>query len=603
MIDPYAVDESRIWFRSESGWPDDVPKNMEFPRMTLGDLLDQTVARFPDQPAAWFLDTTMTYAQWKRHADGLATALHRLGLRKGDVVALLLPNSFQYVIAYQAVTRLGCVVSGVNPTYKPNEILHQLETIGASALIVLDALYEPQVAPIREQADLRLIVGTNITDFLPAPKRIIAQLLARLPLPDEIRGRPVPKPPIGRLPDDALAFRELVRTTPALPRVDIDPEEDAATYIMTGGTTGVPKAAVLTHFNCVSNALQARAWLARVPMGAGNVGVLPLFHSFAMTAVMNTTLAYGGQQILFPRPPPMEELVAKLAEVVPEAGAAFCGAEILFQKLAEVPGIEQSGIAEKLKLCISGAGPLHRPVQEKFESVTGAVLVEGYGLTEASPVVSAGPFWPEGERRVGTIGLPFPGTEWRIVDAAAPHKDLGIGENAEDSEHVGEIAVAGPQVMKGYLNKPDETADTIVVMDGKRWLLTGDIGYMDDTGQIVILDRKKQLIKYKGYSVFPKEVEELVGMHEQVREVAVAGLPDEEAGEIIKAWVVLEPGSGISEDELMAWCAESMTHYKRPRALEFRAELPKSLVGKVLRRELQIADPIWKRFHPDDPSA
>ena len=591
MADAYHVDESRIWFRPESGWPDDVPKNMDFPRMTLGDLLDQTVARHPEQTAAWFLDTTMTYAAWKRHADGLATALHRQGFGKGDVIALLLPNSFQYVIAYQAVTRIGAVVSGVNPTYKPNEVLHQLKTIGAVGLIVLDALYEEQIAPIREQADLRLVISTNIADFLPLPKRVLGKLLGKVPT--------------GRVPDDALAFRELIRTTPALPRVAIDPERDPATYIMTGGTTGVPKAAVLTHFNCVSNALQARAWLSRVPMGAANVGVLPLFHSFAMTAVMNTTLAYGGRMLLFPRPPAMTELVEKLAEIVPSAGAAFCGAEILFQKMAEVPGIEQSGIAEKLKLCISGAGPLHRPVQEKFETLTGARLVEGYGLTEASPVVSAGPFWPEGERRVGTIGLPFPGTEWRIVHATDPSRELGVGRDAEDTEHVGEIAVAGPQVMKGYLDQPDETAATIVSMDGKRWLLTGDIGYMDATGQIVILDRKKQLIKYKGYSVYPKEVEELVGMNEHVREVAVAGLPDAEAGEIIKAWVVLEPGAEgrLSVDGLMAWCAESMTHYKRPRLIEFKDELPKSLVGKVLRRELQIADPIWKEHHGHDTPA
>jgi long-chain acyl-CoA synthetase len=203
---------------------------------------------------------------------------------------------------------------------------------------------------------------------------------------------------------------------------------------------------------------------------------------------------------------------------------------------------------------------------------------------------------------VGTIGLPFPGTEWRIVDSAEPTRELGIARDAEDADHVGEIAVAGPQVMKGYLNRPDETAAALVQMHGKRWLLTGDIGYMDATGQIVILDRKKQLIKFKGYSVYPKEVEELVGMHELVSEVAVAGLPDEEAGEIIKAWVVLESGAAgqVTEQQLLAWCKESMTHYKRPRHLQIVDELPKSLVGKVLRRELQIADPIWKKHHPDD---
>jgi long-chain acyl-CoA synthetase len=313
-----------------------------------------------------------------------------------------------------------------------------------------------------------------------------------------------------------------------------------------------------------------------------------------MTTVMNAAIRYGGWMMLFPRPPEQEILVQKIIELTPEVGAIYCGAEILFKKLTDFITVPENkerygkDLSGKLTLCVSGAGPLHRPIQEAFEEATGARLSEGYGLTEATPVVSCGSFW--GERKIGTIGLPFPGTDWRIVDKTDHTKKLGTGE-----EQVGELAIAGPQVMKEYLNRPEESAECLVEMDGKRWLLTGDIGFMDEHGRVTIRDRKKQLIKYKGYSVFPKEVEELVGGHDAVDEVAVAGLPDKEAGEVIKAWVALRAArkDSITEDELLAWCKDNMTHYKVPRFIEFIDEVPKSPIGKVLRRELQEADPIW----------
>jgi long-chain acyl-CoA synthetase len=309
---------------------------------------------------------------------------------------------------------------------------------------------------------------------------------------------------------------------------------------------------------------------------------------------MNSVIRYGGWMMLFPRPPETNIVVEKIIELAPPEGTIYCGAEILFKKFSDFFEVAENreryakDLEGKLELCVSGAGPLHRPIQEAFEKATGARLSEGYGLTEASPVVSCGPFW--GERKIGTIGLPFPGTDWRIVDKTDHTKNLGTGEEA-----VGELAVAGPQVMVGYLNREEESKETLVEMDGKTWLLTGDIGYMDELGRVVIKDRKKQLIKYKGYSVFPKEVEELVGGHDAVDEVAVAGLPDKEAGEIIKAWVVLkgERKGSVTEDELTAWCKDNMTHYKVPRIVEFIDEVPKSPIGKVLRRQLQEADPIW----------
>jgi len=576
MTSEFHVDESRPWFSQEAGWPDQVAKNLDLPEISLGEMLQHSAERFGSQRVMWFLETSMSFRELDDYVDRFATALHRQGVRKGDVVAILLPNSFQYVIAYYATARLGAICTGVNPTYKPGEILHQLRTVGAKGLIVLDALYEPVVAPILGKTELQFVVGTNVADLAHG-------LGFRRPL-----GKLLGKIPKGKLPPTALSFMEMLKTPPDVPAVEIDVRRDPATFIMTGGTTGVPKAAVLSHFNIVSNCIQSQAWLYKVPTGAMNIGVLPLFHSFAMTCVMNLSIHSGLWMLLYPKPPPVGELLDDIMRLGPDEGSMYAGAEILFQHIADFPEIDRYDLAGKMTLCVSGAGPLHRPVQEAFERGTGARLVEGYGLTETSPVVCAGPFW--GNRKVGTIGLPFPGTEWKIMDTETCTREMGTGEDQS-----GEICVAGPQVMLRYLDQPEETAETIKEWDGKQWLLTGDIGWIDEHGRISINDRKKQLIKYKGYSVFPKEVEELVGGHEAVSEVAASGLPDAETGEVIKAWVVLRPEhrGKISETQLMAWCKEKLTHYKVPRHLEFRDELPKSLVGKVLRRELQEADPIF----------
>jgi len=573
----FYVDESKPWFKKEAGWPDEVPKNIDFPRMTLGEMLRNTARKYPDHKVIWFLDQWVTFRELDEYVDRVASAFHEMGLRKGDVITLLLPNSIQYVVCYYAAARIGAIVSGINPTYKPAEVLHQVKTVGTKAMVVLDSLYESCVAPIRDKSGIQKFISTNIVDLVKmgVVKKTLGKLLKKIPT--------------GEVPD-SVPLTKLLDHEINLPDVKID-TDDVATYIMTGGTTGVPKAAVLSHFNCVSNCIQCAAWIYKAKVGAGVIGVIPTFHSFAMTGVMNISIHVGTFMVLFPRPPATEELLRRIEELAPPERLMYVGAEILFKRLADYPDIGKFNLAGKLELCVSGAGPLHRPVQEAFEKNTGGRLVEGYGLTEASPVVSAGVFW--GNRKIGTVGLPFPSTEWRIVDATDYKKDLGMG--GEDK--MGELAVAGPQVMVGYLNRPEETADTIVEMDGKRWLLTGDIGYMDNDGQIVLRDRKKQLIKHKGYSVYPKEVEELVGGNDAVSEVAVAGIPDETDGEVIKAWVVLKPESKgkLGEDDLIKWCRENMTHYKVPAHVQFIDELPKTLVGKVLRRELQEADPLFQQ--------
>lgn len=574
---PFHVDESKPWLQPEAGWPAEVPKNIDFPRITLYEMFARATAKYADQPAIWFLKQYMTYRELSENVDRLATGFHEMGLRKGDVVAIALPSCFQYVISYYACAKLGLIPAGVNPTYRPAEVLHELKLVSARAIIILDALYEPLVAPIAAQHATDHVVVTNIVDLLKVSS--VKKWL----------GKKLKKIPTGKVPSKSVSFLKLLDTKPRPINATVG-ADDIATYIMTGGTTGIPKAAILTNFNCVSNAIQVSSWLWTKVPGSCMVGILPLFHSFGMTGVMNTVLHSGMFMMLFPRPPETEEAVKTICEVGLDNQTYYPGAEVLFQRIADFPEIKKYPVSNKLRGCISGAGPLHRHVKERFEAATGAVLVEGYGLSEASPVVSGGPIGACDT--TGTIGLPLPGIEWKIMDMETGTRELTAGES-------GELVVTGPTVMKGYLGNQAETAAAIREVNGKRWLYTGDIGFMDEHGRVTLNDRKKQLIKVKGYSVFPTEVEQLMGCHECIAEVAVAGLPDEQTGETVKAWVVLKESwrNRITEDELKKWAGANITHYKVPKYIDFIEEIPKSLVGKVLRRQLQESDPIFMAYH------
>jgi long-chain acyl-CoA synthetase len=589
MNSKFNIPLDSAWFAEGSGWPDEVPKNMEFSEKTVDSIIRDAANRWPKRKAAVFLGTAINYAQYDKYIDSMATALHQLGIKKGETVALLLPNSIQYLISYYAVMRIGAIVSGINPTYKPMEIKHQLEVVHAKYLIFLDVLYEDKVAPIRHEFSFKYLIGTNIGDFLPWHKKKLGSLLKKIPS--------------APLPYEALKFSDLLKTKPEPPTIEIDPLTHPASYIMTGGTTGIPKAAILTHFNIYCNAIQARCWFYKAKPGIANLGILPFFHAFGMTAILNITPTFGGYIHLFPKPPKMPELFDTIQNECPDNGTLFIGAEILFKKFAEFEDGKKYNISNKLMLSLSGAGPLHKNIQEKYEDVTQSPLAEGYGLTEASPVVSVNPLWCSKEMRTGGfIGLPLPGTQWKIVDKTDYSRVLGIGDSPEDKDKIGELVVCGPQIMAGYLDNEQETSAHIYEEDGKKWLLTGDIGYMNKFGQVTILDRKKELIKYKGYSVFPKDVENLIGQHKAVNEIAVAGLPDPEVNEIIKAWIVLEKDmkEEITPEELITWCKENITHYKVPRQIEFIDEIPKNLVGKVLRRILKENDPIWIEMYGKD---
>jgi long-chain acyl-CoA synthetase len=557
----------RPWY---GDWPRGVPKMIDLPGYGLAEMLRETARKHPDDKAVVFLDSVMTYRRLDERVDRLATAFHRLGLRKGDVVAMMLPNSHQFVVVFFACQRLGITVTAINPTYKPMEIRHQLRDSGAKAFVVLDAVYETAGKGL-DGTDVKHVIGTNIVDLCGFSflKVLVGKLLKKIPQ--------------GAMPPTALRLTDLLATEPSPPKVDVDAVNDLAVLQYTGGTTGTPKGAMLTAQNLVSNALSGKFWIGSdFPREAGWVGVLPLFHVFAMTCVMNISVATGGFMLLFPRPPDDFHDWARTLQKWGR-GTKLCmpGVAVLFNKINNTPGLEPYDLSS-LTRCLSGAGPLPREVQVTFEKKFGALVVEGYGLSESSPVAHANPFvLPEGRERVmGSIGLPFPNTDVRIVDLETGEKVLGLGE-----DQIGEICVKGPQVMKGYFNKPEESAKAL--RDG--WLHTGDVGYMDARGWTFIKDRARDLVKHKGYSVFPKEVEDYLFSHPDILEAAVIGVPDPKVGEALKAFVVLKEHAvgKTSETQIIEWCRENMTHYKVPSVVAFRDTLPKTLVGKVLRRVLR----------------
>ena len=569
----------RTWYQY---WPENVPKCLDYPEASLADFLRQSSVQHATKPAIFFLDAQVSYAQLWEMVQRLATALDRLGLKQGDVCAFMLPNSIQFVVSYYACQLLGVTVTAINPTYKALEIQHQLNDAKAKMLIVLDAVFE-EARDALPGTSVEKVIGTNIVDLcgFSGLKVFLGKLLKKIPT--------------GQLPADALKLTDLLRTEPDPPSVDIN-LDDVAVLQYTGGTTGLPKGAMLSHRNVVSNAVMCDAWLWKKGDSYGLIGVLPLFHSFAMTTVMNTAIQGGGFQVLFPKPPAdMTELFKAIEKYAQVGGLVMPGVAVLFNKINTHPKVSDFDL-KGLKMAISGAGPLPLEVQNKFEELTGSVIVEGYGLSEATPVTHANPIY--GRRKLGTIGLPFPDTDIKIMDKEIGSKQLpalpfavaetgGLtAEQAEEADaYTGELVIRGPQVMMGYLNRPEETAATL--RDG--WLYTGDIACVDAEGYTIIRDRAKDMVKYKGYAIFPAEVEDLLHKHPDIQGVAVIGIPEEEVGELVKAFVVLDPNKQgqISEEDIINWARDKMTHYKVPSIIEFREELPTTMVGKILRRVLK----------------
>ncbi len=542
---------TRPWLRF---YDPGVPHTLTYPQITVPSFLDETAVRFGERPAAVFFGARLSYRTLQTLVDRFAAGLVRLGVRPGDRVSLHLPNCPQFLIAYYGTLKTGAVVVPFSPLYTEREIERQLVDSGAEVAITLDLIY-PRLSAVRPKTQVRTIVVTPINAYFPPLLRWL------YPLKAYREGHVV------GIPRGVPTFQALLETPPTQRGVPVDPDQTAV-LLYTGGTTGIPKGAVLSHRNVVCNIQQSGAWFPQLQPGRDVVmGILPFFHSYGMTSVMNLAVANGLATVLVPRFQ-IEMLLQAIAKYRPQL---LPGVPTIYTAIASHPQVTRYDL-RSIRACVSGAAPLPREVQAQFEKLTGGRLVEGYGLTEASPVTHANPL--EGTRKTGSIGIPFPDTDARIVD--------DTGERALPPGEVGELTVRGPQVMQGYWHQPEETA--LALRGG--WLFTGDMAKMDEDGFFYIVDRKKDLIITGGLNVYPREVDEILYAHPAILEAAVVGIPDPYKGEVVKAFVVLRDGQHATADDLIAHCKRQLAPHKVPRTVEFRRELPKSLVGKILRRKL-----------------
>jgi long-chain acyl-CoA synthetase len=539
---PYAC---KPWLNNYDFW---APAEINPPNQQLYQILQIASSVHIDRPAMAFMGAQFTYRQIKNHVDRFATALSGLGISKGDRVGIMLPNCPQYQVSFFAIVRLGAIVTNVNPIYTPREVEMITKDSGMRAIIALDML-APNVLSLRGSTAIEHIVTTSLLDYSATPDKAPAA------------------------PERTLSLKSMIEETvePALPRVKIDPFEDVAVLQYTGGTTGAPKGAMLTHQNLYTNTLQSFTWggpLTR-PGDERYLMVIPYFHIYGQTVGLLLGTWNGAMQIPIPRFDP-NLLVEAIKQYKP---TFFPSVPTLYISLLNHPEIRTCGL-EHVRRFNSGSAPLPVEVIGQFETISGAMLYEGYGLTEASPTTHSTATLAK--RKVGSIGLPFPSTECKIVDLETGETEVPVGE-------AGELCVRGPQVMKGYWNRPDETA--IALRDG--WLYTGDVARMDEDGFFYIVQRKKDMVIVSGFNVYPNEVEEVLFTHPAVLEAAVIGVPDDYRGEAVKAFVVLRPGSTATTDEILEFCRANLAKYKVPALIDIVQSLPKSAVGKVLRRELR----------------
>ncbi|WP_026369988.1 long-chain-fatty-acid--CoA ligase [Kallotenue papyrolyticum] len=557
------------WFHH---YEPNVPHTLTYPDIPLHQFLTDSARRYPDNIATRFalkylfggkllIGGTLTYRQLEDNANRFAAALMELGVKPGDRVAVMLPNSPQFVIAFYGALKAGATVVNVNPTYTAHELETQLSDAGAETIILLNLLYR-RFEQARPRTPIKRAIVTQIFDLLKPPARQLVQRAQRKEA-DWIEVQP------GA---DVYRFEDLLRQhQPATTLPTVAPD-DVALFQYTGGTTGTPKAAMLTHRNLVANTLQVVAWMPDAQPGKETImAAIPFFHVYGMTVAMNYGIYLGAELVIVPNPRQLDHVMQAIQQ---QRATIFPGVPAMYIGIVNHPRIKEFDL-RSIKACISGSAPLPVEIQQRFEALTGGRLVEGYGLTEAAPVTHCNPI--HGERRAGSIGLPLPDIEAMIVD---PETGLPVpwGEPRE-----GELLVRGPNVMKGYWNRPEETAKTI---DAEGWLHTGDIARMDEDGYFYIVDRAKDMINASGFKVLPREVEEVLFEHPKVLEAAVAGVPDPKRGETVKAFIVLKPGESCTPEEIEAFCRERLAPYKVPRLIEFRQELPKTQVGKVLRRVL-----------------
>jgi len=548
---PSAASESRPWLKY---YDPQVSPHLTYPRIPLYNLLDETAAKHPTGPCTNFFGKQLTYHQVKQFSDRFAAGIRRVGAKKGDRVVLLLPNSPQFIIAYYGLLKAGAVIVPLNPLSAERELEFYLTDSQAEVAITIP-LFLNKVASLRGKTPLKHIVYSRLADFLPFPQSLV-QGFREQKLVRGARGVAL------------VDFKELLKQEV---RPDWSPEpvqpEEMAVLIYSGGTTGIAKGIMLSHFNFVANAHQIIAW-GNLTNEQGLLAVLPLFHGFGMSVTMNAAILAGGEITLVPRFNAKQ--VAKTIQK--RKPSFFIGVPTMFVQLSNLPDIHRYDFSS-LRGIFVGAAPLTKAIKDDFEKKTGGRMIEGYGLTEAVTAIMANPY--KGTHKLGSIGIPFSDVDMKIV-SLDDGRDLPPGE-------LGEIALRSPTVMLGYYRNPEETQKTIV--DG--WLHTGDIGYVDGDGYFYITDRKKELIIVGGFNVFPREIDELIYQHPKVKEGITVGIPDPHKGERIKVYIVLKAGETATPEEFIAYFKERLTPYKVPSEVEFRTELPKSMIGKILRRALK----------------
>jgi long-chain acyl-CoA synthetase len=561
-------------------WPQDVPHDVSDYEKPLYSVLDESAQAYPNQVYTLFNDAIRTYAQVKDTADRVANFLVSCGIQKGDRVAIFLPNLPQYPAIFFGILKSGAVCVTCNPLYTANELNYQLNDAGTKVVFCMDhpQLYPTTVAAVKD-TDVESVVICSVKSYLPKIKALLGGLLGKIPKAQHHES-------------GHLFFDDIVASAqPRPPAVKINPAEDLALIIYTGGTTGVPKGAALTHANFSYNLKASYEWIRLVhepgakPEKARKgghhtyLGVLPWYHSFGMTCALLSACAAGAKLICIPNPregkPPFTDVLKIVQKHRPTIMPAV---PTIFVAFTNHPHLDRYDL-NSLMGCFSGGAPLPPEVCRQFEEKTGSVIFEGYGLSETAPIASVNPT-NLAQRKIGTIGFPLPGTDIKVIDINTGLNELPRGED-------GEIAICGPQVMQGYWQRPEENENVFREIDGKRYFLTGDIGHIDEEGYILITDRKKDMIIVGGFNVYPRDVEDILFTHPKVALAAAVGVPDAKRGETVKAFIQLKPGETATAEEILAFCKENMAGYKRPKIVEFRDSLPVSNVGKILRRVLR----------------
>lgn len=545
----------RRWLKQ---YPAQVAPSYEYPKNNIAHFLVQTANKYPNKDALYFMGKRMNFSQLLDASYRFAHVLQNLGVQKGDRVAIMLPNCPQAVISYYGVLLIGAVVVQTNPMYTERELEYQLMDSGAETIVTLD-MFHRRVLNVQNKTKIKQLIITSIKDYLPFPINLLYPIKAKKEGADLT----------VTYSSTVISFKKALTEASDQPLfVRIDAENDIALLQYTGGTTGLSKGVMLTHQNIISNMIQNCKWVYKAKEAEEVfIGVLPIFHVFGMTVFMNQAVMMAGLMVLIPK----FDAEAILKAISKLKGTIFPGAPTMYIGLINNPRIKEYDLSS-VRVCVSGASALPQEVQERFEELTGGKLIEGYGLTETSPVTHVNPIW-DGCRN-GTIGLPLPDTDAKIVNSETG-EEMPVGQ-------IGELVIKGPQVMKGYWNRPEETAQSL--RDG--WFYTGDMATMDEDGFFTIVDRKKDMIIAGGFNIYPREVEEILYQHPAVKEVVVAGIPDPYRGETVKAFIVLRADVSVTDKELDAWCRERLAAFKVPRSYEFRDSLPKTLVGKVLRRKL-----------------